>query len=352
MTLLIGSYTELLSPELQGRGEGILVSQFDPRDGSIEVKACLYTPNPSYLAAGEHRIVYAVCERSAASVHAFYVNANFSLKHLSTRTIEGGYPCHLAYDRDAGCVIAACYETGHITLHPVSAEGAVLPAQQVIRHYGNSVNEERQESAHPHMILTDGNRVFVPDLGMDEIVCYTITDLTLTETGRVPFPKGSGPRHAVMHPGGKYLFVLNELTSTVSLIRCVDNEYALLCTTALSPRSSGAAAIRISADGRYIYASDRGNNGIAVIRFDAATESMEQIAFFSTDGKNPRDIQIDQTGNWLLAANMDTDNISVFAVDKRSGLLSLQNQFDNIISPSCLCWLIVAGAFIQPKPGP
>lgn len=339
MTLLIGSYTEVLSPELQGRGEGILVSQFDPGDGSIEVKARFYTPNPSYLAAGKRRTVYAVCERSLASVHAFRVNADFSLKHVNASMIEGGYPCQLAYDEDTGCVFVACYETGHITLHPVSVEGAVLPAQQIIRHCGKSVNEERQQSAHPHMILIDDNRIFIPDLGMDEIVCYTVADVALTEKCRIPVPKGSGPRHAVMHPLRKHLFVLNELTATVSLIRCVENEYRLLCTLSISPRSSGAAAIRIAADGCYIYASDRGNNGIAVIRFDIATELMEQVDFCSTDGKNPRDIQLDQTGNWLLAANMDTDNISVFAVDKRSGLLSLQNQFNNIISPSCLCWL-------------
>ena len=334
MTLLIGSYTEVLSPELQGRGKGILVSQFDPHDGSINVKASLYTPNPSYLAAGKRRTVYAVCERSQASVHAFYVDADFSLKHINSSAIEGSYPCHLAYEH--GCVFVACYETGHISLHPVSAEGAVLPAQQIIRHTGSSVNVERQQSAHPHMILMDGNRVFVPDLGMDEVVCYTTA---LSEKSRIPVPKGSGPRHAVMHSQGKHLFVLNELTGTVSLIRCVENEYTLLCTASISPHSGGAAAIRIAADGRYMYTSDRDNHGIAVIRFDIDSESMEQVAFYPTDGKNPRDFQLDPTGNWLLAANMDTDSISVFAVDKKSGLLSLQNQFNNIVSPSCLCWL-------------
>jgi 6-phosphogluconolactonase len=341
-TLLIGTYTEVLSPELQGRGLGISVSQFDPRDGSIEVKATLYSPNPSYLAAGKRSTVYAVCERPLAqgsSVHAFTVSSDLSLKHLNAATVEGGYPCHLAYDREHGYVIVACYETGHISLHPVSSEGALLPAQQIIRHAGKSVNEERQQSAHPHMILMDGNRIFVPDLGMDEVVCYTVTDGSLTEKSRIPVPKGSGPRHAVMHPLGKYLFVLNELTATISLIRCAENECTLLYNASISPHSNGAAAIRIAADGRYLYASDRGNTGIAVIRFDVATESMEQVAFCPTEGKNPRDMLLDQTGNWLLAANMDTDSISVFAVDKQSGLLSLQSQFNNIISPSCLCWL-------------
>jgi 6-phosphogluconolactonase len=349
-TLLIGTYTEVLSPELQGRGQGILVSQFDPRNGSIKVKATLFSPNPSYLAAGKRRTVYAVCERSLAqgpSVHAFSVNRDLTLKNLDSGKLDGGYPCHLAYHQGLGCVLVACYETGHVSLHPVAADGGVLPAQEIILHSGKSVNGERQQSAHPHMILIDGNRIFVPDLGMDEVVCYTVTrvegKLKLTEKIRIPVPKGSGPRHAVMHPRGTHLFVLNELTATISVIHCVENGFTLQRTLSILPtglpHASGAAAIRIAPDGRYIYASDRGYNGIAVIRFDVTTGSMEQLAFYSTGGKNPRDIQLSKTGDWLLTANMDTDSISMFAVDKRSGLLSLQNQLQNIVSPSCLCWL-------------
>jgi len=347
--LLIGSYTETLSDELTGRGHGILVAEFDPINGTISIKSAHFVRNPSYLTIGAKNSVYAVSElpKGDASTVAFLLNADRSLHFLNARKVQGGYPCHLTYHHELNCILAACYGTGHLILHQVAADGQIQSAQHLIRHTGKSIDLKRQQSAHPHMVLIEGNRIFVPDLGIDQIRCYEVTKnekkYELVEASRVTVPKGSGPRHVVIHPGKKHLFILNELKATISVIRCGNEDLTYLSSFPILPpesnASNGASAIRIAPDGRFIYASDRVNNGIAIISFDSQKESMERVSFCSTHGRNPRDIQLSPCGNWLLAANMDTDCITVFAVDKASGLLSVQDQFIGIISPSCLCWL-------------
>lgn len=101
----------------------------------------------------------------------------------------------------------------------------------------------------------------------------------------------------------------------------------------------GAAAIRISTDGKFIYISERGDNSIAVLRFDSAGETIEIIGRQKTMGKTPRDINLDPTGNWLLAANQDSDSVAIFKVHKGTGTITPEYLFENIKSPVCLEWL-------------
>ena len=161
----------------------------------------------------------------------------------------------------------------------------------------------------------------------------------------VTLPPGSGPRHIAVHEQTKFAYVLNELTSTVTMMRYYDGELKLLDTYPTLPNefngTASAAAIRVSMDGKFIYTSERGDDSIAVLRLDPDNETLEIIGRQKTMGKTPRDINLDPTGNWLLAANQDSDSIAVFTVNKNTGMIEPAHLVENIKSPVCLEWLPV-----------
>jgi 6-phosphogluconolactonase len=161
----------------------------------------------------------------------------------------------------------------------------------------------------------------------------------------VALPPGSGPRHIAVHPETKFAYVLNELTATVTAMRYYKGDLELLYTCPTLPKefnaTPAAAAIRVSADGKFIYISERGDDCIAVLRIDSDNEMPEIIERRKTMGKTPRDIIPDPTGNWLLAANQDSDSIAIFRVDKNTGMIKPEHLIENIKSPVCLEWLPV-----------
>ena len=221
----------------------------------------------------------------------------------------------------------------------------------MLQHEGSSVNKLRQERAHAHAVVIDENfnNIMITDLGIDKVMVYHID----ANNGKfeeklkqaVTLPPGSGPRHIAVHAETKFAYVLNELTATITVMRYYNGHLEPLSTYQTLPKefkaTASAAAIRISADGKFIYTSERGDDCISVLRFDSDNETLEIIGRQKTMGKTPRDINLDPTGNWLLAANQDSDSIAIFKVDKNTGMIKPEHLVENIKSPVCLEWLPV-----------
>ena len=171
-------------------------------------------------------------------------------------------------------------------------------------------------------------------------------------------PAGSGPRHICFDENYAYDFIINELTGSITIIKhsAEKKEYEIKGTYDTKGQLSdslkesvntstsidtdlGAAAIRVSADGRFVYTSMRSDNTIRLFEFDRISESLNYIASYPTGGRTPRDFTIDPTGKWLLVAHQDSDTIAIFNVNSSNGTLSLFNTVENIKSPVCLSWL-------------
>jgi 6-phosphogluconolactonase len=351
--LYAGSYTEMITGNFGGHGEGIYCFDFDHNIGNLQLKHVHPTTNPSYLCIPSVKYLYThteVLESKKPRVQAFKININdFSLDLINEQEIPGGFPCHINFSTKNNCILVACYETGNTIIYPVAKDGKLLPHVKVLQHEGCSINKMRQERAHTHAVVVDEifNNIMIADLGLDKIMVYQLDATNEKFEAKlkqaVSLPPGSGPRHIAVHPDTRHLFVLNELTGTITIMLYSNGHLELLSTypdlsNELNAQAN-AAAIRISADGKFIYASERGDDCISVLRVDSEGEKLEIIDRQKTLGKTPRDINLDPTGNWLLAANQDSDSIAIFKVNKKNGMINAVHLVENIKSPVCLEWL-------------
>jgi 6-phosphogluconolactonase len=291
--------------------------------------------NPSFLALHpQGGFLYAVNEDREGAVSAFAVDsATGGLRFLNREPSGGGSPCHLIVDRDGRNVLVANYG-GSVAVLPVRSDGRLGSPSAVVKHQGASVDPDRQKGPHAHSVNLDpSNRyALVADLGLDKLLAYRFDPAAGTITPHDPpaaaLAPGSGPRHFAFHPSGRHVYVLNELTSTVTVFsyRAESGSLAELQTVTTLPAGfdgkSYPAEVVLSADGTFLYASNRGHDSIAVFAVDPADGRLAARGHHSTLGRKPRNFALDPTGAFLLAANQDSDNIVVFRVDRTSGGLS------------------------------
>jgi len=282
----------------------------------------------------------------------YTINDNYSLSLIDTKTIEGGCPCHIHYFKNKegqSFTASACYETGNLVIHTINNSEPLN-----IYHKGSSQHPSRQTQAHAHFACFDAvtNKLLVCDLGLDQVKVYSIQinndSFNAIEQQIISLPAGSGPRHICFDDNYFYGFIINELTGSVTIIKhsAEKKEYDIKGTydeTETKPvnieTDLGAAAIRVSKDGKFIYTSIRSDNTIRLFAFDPIAESLSYIASYPTQGLTPRDFTIDASGKWLLVAHQDSDTISIFNVNSYNGTLSFHKTVNNIESPVCLAWL-------------
>lgn len=353
MILYAGSYTEMITENFGGCGEGIYCFDFDPVSGGLQLKHITAAVNPSYLSIPSSGYLYTHTEVLAEKkpvVQAYKINKNdSSLQLINEQAIPGGCPCYIHFSKKNNCILVACYETGNTILYPIAKDGTVLPMLKKLEHAGSSVNKLRQESAHAHAVITDEifNNILITDLGTDQVMVYQASTfnkkLEVKLIQAVSMPPGSGPRHIILHAETNHAYVLNELTATVNMMRYCNGYLTagFVCNTLPTYFKAipGAAAIRISGDGKFIYTSERSDNAISILRVDSEKETLELTGRQDTLSKTPRDFILDPTGNWLLVVNQDSDSITIFKADKNSGYLDPVNLIEDIKSPACLHWL-------------
>lgn len=312
-----GTYTRRTS-------EGVYAADFDNQTGNLSNLRLVATePSPTYLAFAQNGQLYTVgAEGDKGGVAAF--DADFSpLNHV----VEIGAPlCYVAVDETRNLVYGANYHKGQILVYKRQADGSLTLAD-VAQHEGSGPHEN-QASPHVHYTdLTPDKYLVTCDLGTDEVVTYDVSDEgKLSRLDSYKAASGAGARHIVFHPTQKIAYLMCELNSTVEvLIYDGVGHFEHLQTISTLPDShkdfNGTAAIRISADGKFVYGSNRGHDSIVVYKV-LADGSLELVEYVPTNGKNPRDFNLTPDNKHLIAVHQDSDNATVFKRDAETGRLT------------------------------
>lgn len=342
--LLIGTYTN------KEKTNGIHVFSFDTETGeSKERSKTLAITNSSYLAISkDRRYVYSVSEEGdgKGTVNAFAFDpVKAELKLINTVTSAGDHPCYVSVDSKNRFVFVGTYSSGTLSAIPVNTDGSLGSDIQTIQHSGSGVNKDRQEKAHVHAVVLspDDRYLFVPDLGTDKVNVYSVDVAKthpLTPVREVIATPGSGPRHLTFHPNGKSAFLILELDATVTVFDHKDGDLIAKQSITLLPSdfkgNVGAADIHVSPDGKFLYASNRGDANEITIFSIAKNGALKEVGRQSTLGKSPRNFAIDPTGNFLLAANQNSNNVIVFKRNLKTGILTDTGKRIEIDRPVCL----------------
>jgi 6-phosphogluconolactonase len=247
-------------------------------------------------------------------------------------------------------VLVANYGGGSVQALPVNKDGSLGDGGTFLQHTGGGVDKSRQEGPHGHCIITDPKNRFALacDLGLDKVLLYQLDPATATLTANDPaygaVPPGSGSRHVSFRPDGKFAYVINEMTCTVTAFVFDAKRGALEARATISTLPQGesvqrgfsTAEIEVHPSGRFVYGSNRGHDTIAVFAIDAKSGQLTPVEHVSTKGKIPRSFGIDPTGRWLLAANQNSDNVVTFAIDAKSGRLTPTGQELTVGAPVCV----------------
>ncbi|HEX7904943.1 MAG TPA: lactonase family protein [Chitinophagaceae bacterium] len=350
--LLVGTYTS-------GSSEGIYVFKFNSDSGTFKPVSTTKTSNPSFLAvSSDQRYVYAVNENADSTMHttggsvaAFsFDKQSGKLTAINKQYSGGKHPCYVAIDKTGKWVFAGNYTSGSLALLKVQQDGGLEPPAQVIEHTGYSVNEERQTSPHVHatVVSPDNKFLFVPDLGIDKLMIYSFDAKKGTlSPAKVPFQMteaGAGPRHFDFHPNGRYAYLMEELSGSISVYAYKKGELSLLQNISALPHDFngdiGSADIHVSPDGKFLYASNRGeSNTIAIFSINPSNGQLFPVGHQSTLGKTPRNFNFDPSGNFLLVANQNSDEIVIFKRNKQTGLLTDTGKRIPVSKPVCIKWV-------------
>lgn len=347
--LIVGTYTG-------GKSEGIYVYTFNSADGSSKEISHVKTSNPSFLTISpDKKYVYAVHENAqggnGGEISAFsFDNEKGELTYINQQKTGGDHPCYVATDNTGKWIFAGNYSSGSLSVLPVKADGSLGEATSHIQHTGSGANKERQEKPHVHctIISPDNKWLYVPDLGIDKVMIYAFDastgKLTPGPQEFAPSQPGSGPRHLTFHPNGKYAYLVEELTGHVVTYQIQNGRLKLWQRTSTLPRGqkgfAGSADIHVSPDGKFLYASNRGDfNNIAIFKIDAKTGRVYVAGFQSTLGKAPRNFNFDPSGNYLLVGNQENDEIVIFRRNLKTGLLTDTGKRIAVGKPVCLKWI-------------
>lgn len=348
--LIVGTYTERL-PHVNGTAPGILGCAY--HDGTTSAPTLLaQARNPSWLTVtASGRNVYAIHEtadfggEAAGGVTAYARDDRTgALSEINSRSSAGLAPAHVALYGEEQRVLVANYESGSVASFSVDERGGLGALAGHRQHVGSSVDPDRQTGPHAHMICVDPetDRVLVPDLGLDAVLSYEVSDtgeFTERVRERIVTRPGAGPRHLAFHPDRQFLFLLNEINSTLVTLRRDGMSFVETDIKSTLPETctdhSEAAAVRVSASGRYVFASNRGYDSIAMFSLDEAAGILTLEHVEPTQGREPRDFCQTPDGKYLLVANQDSDSIVSFAIDEQvPGLRPVSAT--TVPSPVCL----------------
>lgn len=326
--------------------KGIYLCDFDIETGEIILKETFIgVDNPSFLKIShDKRFLYAVTEKPEGYVSAFQIDKNGKLKFINKQSSNGADPCQIDVSHDGRFVAVANYSGGSTALYPVAKNGNLLSASSIIINEESSIDKSRQTKPHAHSIKFSpfGNQVFSADLGTDQFNIFSLDGDKLIQNGQkfVKLDPGSGPRHFDFHPDGDCIFVISELNSTITCLKKAGENWEKLQVISTLPSDfsgvSYCADIHVSADGKFLYGSNRGHNSIAVFEINSETKQIKSKGFVSAEGNWPRNFAISPDGNYLLVANQKSGNITVFKINKETGMPEFTGKEIKIPAPVCI----------------
>lgn len=340
--LFIGTYTQQSSRGIYQ----IIVDMGYAQEGPLKLVAEMISPTYLLLSQNE-KVLYAVSEAQPGirgEIAAFHCTDK-GLTMINKVLAPGAGLVHAALDPEEKLLFAVSYRDASILMYELREDGGIGELLDEKIHTGQGRDPVRQEKAHAHSVwfTPDGKRICVCDLGIDRLVVYEVnySCMKLEEKKElgVTFPQGSGPRHMVFHPNGSVAYVLAELSSEIFILdyntesgfKIVGKENSLCRYEGYSI----GAAIRISGDGKYLYSSNRGADDIAVYRISDEGQ-IKRLFNISCKGKHPRDFILASRDRYLLCANRDTDNITVYLRDSETGRFSYLREIKGISMPVCV----------------
>jgi len=342
LEVLVGTYTNETS-------EGIYKLSLNPKSGEITKNELLVeVENPSFLdVSKDGKNVYAVQENEKGMVFSYQWNADTTkLIEVSSATTNGMHPCYVSLGDKGNLLAAGNYSSGNLSFYQIEKNGKINDQFQTKQHQGSGTLIPRQESPHVHSVKFYKNKfLYVVDLGIDKVVSYPIDKGVLGE-GKIALntSEGDGLRHVAFHPTNNVVYLISEFTNTI-IIATIDEESGVLTTiqkvSSLPDnyaKESFAADIHISNDGRFLYASNRGHNSIAV--FSIATNGkLTLVNHTDTKGSWPRNFALSKDNKFLLVANQHGNNVTVFKIDEKLGTLMYTGHQIKISTPVFLKFL-------------
>ncbi len=351
----IGTYTGDKADD----SKGIYRAEFDSGTGKLsEPILAGEIKSPSFVAIHPSgRFLYAVGETAdfggikSGSVNAFAIDARTgNLELLNRQPSGGGGPCHIVVDRAGKNALVANYGGGSCTSLPIGDNGELGKPASVIQHEGSGVNKQRQDAPHAHSINLDAANKFAvcADLGLDKVLVYKFDNargtLTPNEPSSYDGDPGGGPRHFAFHPNGRFAYVNNELTSSVTALeynaeRGVLTKLHTLSTLPEPTRGNSTAETVVHPSGKFVYVSNRGHNSIAIFGIDQQTGRLNVAGHQGEGIKVPRNFNVDPSGKWLLVANQQGHKVNVFSIDQEGGALTPTDVSVRVSTPVCIRFL-------------
>lgn len=341
LNFFVGTYTK-------GESKGIYTYSLSP-DGELKkIKLSAQSDNPSYLAFSKDRKYLLAAneiknDQGVGNISSFKVQGD-SLVFVNKRSSGGAHPCFVAIN-DQGYVVTANYSGGNTGLLQLDQNGVLSELLDTHQHTGKGVSD-RQDGPHAHSVwfFPSQDKVVAADLGTNQL-WFTAIDAR-SNTLQPLSPKtldlnpGDGPRHLAFHSNGKWIYVLNELSNTVTLVRYNEQQgYTKDASFSMLPddfqKENTGADIHISDDGKFLYASNRGHNSIVIYKVED-DGALQVVGHESVRGEGPRNFSLSPDGNYILVANQYTNSIISFKRDASTGLLSF---VDKIEAPSPVCIL-------------
>ena len=333
--------------------DGIYRARFDTTSGRLsKAERATELASPGFLALHpDGDKIYAVAGfEGGPGVAGYRIAKNGGLEPINRAPTGDGGGAHVAVHPSGRFLLTAQYGGGSVALFPLDRDGRLGKAQ-LFRHEGGSrVFEKRQESPHPHYcgFSPDGRFALVPDLGLDKVVIYQVDDdgPSIEPHGFLEALPGSGPRHLKFSADGKFIYLLNELSLSVTTFawdagagtaRRLGTVPTLSEETKAKEAFNSAAEIVLHPSGRFAYSSNRGNDTVTAFRVDQADGMLEAIQVQPVRGAFPRNINLSPCGGWLLAAGADSNTVSVHRVNPETGLLTYQTKsVINVPAPICI----------------
>ena len=354
--IYVGTYTDKGS-------KGIYAYRFDPVSGATDaIGLVAETANPSFIAVDpSHKSLYAVNEIDnfkgdhTGAVSAFAIDrANGRLQLLQQVSSLGADPAHISLDKTGRYLLVANYTGGNIVVFPIEKDGRLGPHSAFVQHAGSSVNKDRQAGPHAHAIEASNDNQFVltADLGLDELLVYRFDQksgsLAPNDPAFAKISPGAGPRHFANSPSGKFVYLVNEMASTITVFAFTPATGKLQEQQTISTLPAGfkgentTAEIEVDTKGKFLYVSNRGDDSIAVFAIDPNSGKVTLVERVPTGGKTPRHFALDPTGRWLFAANQDSNSITVFRVDSSTGRLTPTSRALQVATPVCVVFVPIS----------
>lgn len=347
---------------------GLRVAEFDTEAGTLTApREAISLAGAGFLAIHPSEpLLYATCslegQQPSGGVAALKMSEEGTLELVNQVATQGEGTCHVALDGTSKVLFAANYGSGSVASFQVLGDGSLSPAASAIQHEGSSVNPQRQSGPHAHSFIAgpENQFAYVPDLGLDKVLIYRFDPATaqLTAAGAGLLEAGAGPRHMKFSRDGKFAYVLNELSLSVTTFAYSKKDGSLkeVATVSVMPEDAdgaemSCAEIRVHPNGRFVYTSQRdlrtraandreglGRNSLTVFRV-TGEGTLQRTQTISAGVRIPRNFNFDPSGKWILAGGQGSNDIQVFSVNGENGKLSPHGETIDCPGPICFDWV-------------